>query len=131
MNLPNNTIIASGPVIIEDAKVLLNKEQKEGYVTPWMFPGGQVENLNETLEQACKREVAEEMNIDIKIIKPLRTLLVKRPDSEGYAILAHYLAERIGEIKLGEGVVEYGWHDINNLPDDCTPNVYEIIKDLK
>ena len=132
MNLPLDTIIASGPVIIEDGKVLLNKEQKKDYITPWMFPGGKVEDFNETLETACKKEAKEEVGIDIKIIRPLRTLIIKRPDAEDkYAILVHYLAERIGDIKLGEGVVEYGWHDINNLPDNCTPNVYEIIKDLK
>ena len=39
MELPIGTIIASGPVIIEDHKVLLNREQKPYGVTPWFFPG--------------------------------------------------------------------------------------------
>ena len=121
-------IIASGPVIIEDNKVLLNKEQKDYGITPWLFPGGRVENFDQSLEETCQREVKEKMGIEIKIIKPLRTLLAHINDKT--YILVHYLAERVGEIKSGADVVEWNWHDINNLPDDCAENVYEIINDF-
>ncbi|MBU0596652.1 NUDIX domain-containing protein [Patescibacteria group bacterium] len=129
MKLPENSIIASGPVIIEEGKVLLNKEQKEGYITPWMFVGGEVEEFDKSLEDACHREVKEEMGIDIEIIRPLEPIMIQ---NEGRVIvLIHYLANRIGEIIPGEGIVEWGWHDINNLPEDCTPNVYKIISKYK
>jgi ADP-ribose pyrophosphatase YjhB (NUDIX family) len=49
MKLPANSIIASGPVIIENNNVLLNREQKEDGVTPWMFPGGEVEDFDKSL----------------------------------------------------------------------------------
>ena len=54
------TIIAAGPVIIENEKVLLNKEQKDYGITRWLFPGGKKEN-NETPEETCTREVKEEI----------------------------------------------------------------------
>jgi ADP-ribose pyrophosphatase YjhB (NUDIX family) len=127
MKFPSNSTVASGPVIIENGKVLLNKEQKPSGVTPWMFPGGEVEDFDNSLETACEREVGEEMGIKIKIIKPLKPILLHKDGK--VIILIHYLAERIGEITLGKDTVEYGWHDINNLPKDCAPNVYEIIKD--
>lgn len=126
----NDLIIASGPVIIEDGKVLLNREQKESGVTPWLFPGGKVEDLDLSLEEACKRETKEEMGIEVNIIRPLETLLIKRPDANSHAVLVHYLATRRGEITKGEGIVEYGWFDINNLPTNCAPNVYAIISSL-
>ena len=126
-----NIIIVSGPVIIENNKVLLNREIKPSGETLFFFPGGRVNNLDENLEDACRREVKEEMGIDIEIIRPLRTLLKNRPDQKGKVVLAHYLAKRVGEIKPGSDIVEWGWHDINNLPANCAPNVYEIIKDLK
>ncbi len=126
----NDLIIASGPVIIEDDKVLLNREQKESGVTPWLFPGGKVEDLDSSLEDACKREVKEEMGIEVNIIRPLETLLIKRPDGNGHAVLVHYLATRRGEITKGEGIVEYGWFDINSLPTNCAPNVYTITSSL-
>ena len=127
MFLPPNSIIASGPVIIEDGKVLLNKEIKESGITPWFFPGGEVESFDINLEEACKREAREEVGIDVEIIKPLDTLLHKKSDGS-VVILVHYLANRIGEIKKGENIAEVGWHDINNLPGDCADNVKEIIK---
>lgn len=135
MYLPKNTIIASGPVIIEDGKVLLNREIKEnqGGIESefFMFPGGTAEDFSITLEEVCRRETKEEVGIDIEIIKPLRTLMIERPEKNGLAILVHYLAKRIGDITPGLETVEWGWYNIDNLPDNCAPNVYKIIEDIK
>lgn len=133
MELPKNSLVASGPVIIENNKVLLNREYDHDG-TPnenFMFPGGKVEDFTVSLEENCKREVKEEMGIDVEIIKQLKTTMVFLPEKEKVAILVHYLANRIGEIKPGPQNIEWGWFDIDNLPDNCTPNVYEIIKEYK
>jgi ADP-ribose pyrophosphatase YjhB (NUDIX family) len=132
MNISPPMIIAAGPVIIEDGKVLLNREKKDYGTSRWFFPGGKVEDLDASLEDACRREVQEEMGLAIEIIKPLRTLLHKKlqEDGEGHVILVHYLAKRIGEIAPGKEIAEWGWHDINNLPENCAPNVVEIIADI-
>jgi len=122
------TMIASGPVIIEDNKILLDKEQKSYGITNWLFPGGKKEG-NETPKETCIREVKEELDIEIEIIKQLST--IEREKDGTYWTLHHFLAKRIGEIKIGDGVVEYGWFDIDNLPDDCSPNVYKIIEEYK
>ncbi len=128
MKLPMNSIIASGPVIIENNKVLLNREQKADGITPWMFPGGEVEDFDKSLEDACRREVMEEMGVEIEIIKPLKPIMLNQ--NGRVIILIHYLAKRIGEIKPGEDITDWAWHDINNLPDNCAPNVYGIISSL-
>lgn len=128
MEIPENAIVAAGPVIIEDGKVLLNREQKKYGVTLWMFPGGMMEKFDNSPEDACIREAKEEMGIDLHILKPLRTItiLVDQP-----IILIHFLAERIGNIKPADNIVEWGWKDINNLPKNCADNVYQIIADYK
>lgn len=135
MFLPKNTIVAAGPVIIEDGKVLLNREIKHNQDNKeskfFMFPGGTVEDFEPDLEETAKKEAKEELGINIEIIKPLRTLLVSRADNDGTAILVHFLAKRIGEINPGPETVEWDWFDINNLPDNCADNVYEIIEDYK
>lgn len=132
MTLPEGTIIAAGPVIIEDGKVLLNREiKKDGESKYFMFPGGTVEDFGSPLEETAKREAKEELGIEIEIIKSLRTLLVMRPEKETGAILVHYLAKRIGEVSPGPETVEWGWYDIHDLPENCAPNVYEIISDIK
>ncbi|MDO8499307.1 MAG: NUDIX domain-containing protein [bacterium] len=132
MFLPAETIIASGPVIIENGQILLNREKKPHGSNLFMLPGGMVDNFSIPLEETCHREAKEELGIEIEIIRPLRTLIVKRPGVEDtLAILVHFLAKRIGEIKPGAGTIEWGWFDINNLPDNCADNIYEIVKDIK
>ena len=141
MILPPNSIIASSPVIIEDGKVLLDRERKDGKITDWFFPGGGVEDFDISLEEACRREVKEEMGIEIEIIRPLDTLLIKQKrvstpalplseEEERVIVLVHYLAKRIGEIKPGSDIAQWAWHDIKNLPNNCAKNVYDIIKTL-
>src|SRR3989338_1506287 len=109
MQLPQGSIIASGPVIIEDGKVLLNKEHKPSGVSPWMFPVGEVEDFDKSLEDACRREVGEEMGIDVEIIKPLRPIMLHKDGK--VILLIHYLAKRIGEVKPGKEIAKWGWHD--------------------
>lgn len=127
MELPAGSFIASGPVIIEDNKVLLNKERKDFGITPWMFPGGRVEDFSASLEDTCKREVKEEMGLEIEISKPLKPVMLYKDGA--VIILIHYLAKRKGEIAPGTDIEEWAWHDVNNLPIDCAPNVYIVIED--
>ncbi len=102
-------IIASGPVIIKNNQVLLVKHGDKGR---WKFPGGKVEfgsitDWQNALEQTAIREAREELGIDIEIIKPLKPMLVPRPDhSDEYAVLIHFLAKFNGEIKPGSDIDE-------------------------
>lgn len=62
-----NPKIVAGCLIIEDNKVLLCKrdiEPRKGY---WNLPAGFMEN-KETLQEAAKREVREEVNASVKLL---------------------------------------------------------------
>jgi len=121
-------IIASGPVIVENNKVLLNKH---GDTPFWKFCGGRVEDYNTDLIENAKREVKEEMGIDIKILKKEPFITFTRKESEDGEIdiiLVHFLAERIGEIQPGEDIREWKWLDINNLPKNLGPNIVPTLK---
>ena len=138
MNLENaKFIVASGPVIIENGKVLLNRHGKtESEKKYWKFVGGKVSNVDKidenTLENVCKREVKEEMGINIKIIKPLKPMMIKHPEKKGtMVILIHYLAKRSGKIKSGSEIEEYQWFNINKLPDNLAPNIKPVIDEYK
>jgi len=128
MKLPKGSFIASGPAIIENGKVLLNREQKPDGETPWMFPGGEVEDFDTSLEEACHREVKEEMGIDIEIIRPLRPTMLRKDGR--VIVLVHYLAKRLDgqEITPADNIVEWNWHDVHNLPKNCAPNVPDVIQ---
>jgi len=60
-------IIASA-LIEKDDKFLLVKEILEDGKEYWIVPGGKVE-FGETLVDAAKREIKEETNLDIEILK--------------------------------------------------------------
>ena len=125
-----NFIIASGPVIIENNKVLLNKHGDDGF---WKFVGGRVEDFDfedelNSLETACRREVKEEMGIEVEIIKPLKPMMIQKPDdSNTWVVLIHYLSKRIGEIQPGEEIIKWEWFDIDDLPEGCAPNIKPVI----
>ncbi len=129
MGLPQNTIFVSGPVIVENGKVLLIRAKKDMGVSAWQFPGGKKEKSDVDFEATCKREAKEELNIDLNIKELLKEITVN--DSDKKIILIHYLAERIGNILPGQEVLEWGWHDIDNLPQNSAPNIYEVIKEYK
>lgn len=133
-----NITIASGPVIIEEGKILVNRhgETKEAQ-SIWKFAGGRVSDndLTDTenvLENACIRKAKEEMGIEIEILAPLKPMLVQRPDAPGLsAVLIHYLAKRKGEINPSPKIVEWRWFNIDKLPKNCAPNIKPVIKSYK
>ncbi|MFA6426948.1 MAG: NUDIX domain-containing protein [Candidatus Magasanikbacteria bacterium] len=121
--------MAAGPVIIENGKILLDREMKDNAITPWFFPGGGAEERDLNPEETCKREAREELSIEIEIIRQLKTIKTVHKNKE--IILKHFLAKRTGEIKPGLDIADWGWFDINNLPENCAQNVLEIINDIK
>ena len=124
-------IIASGPVIVEDNKVLLNKHGDTNF---WKFCGGKVEDFKTDLIANASREAKEEMGIGIKILdqNPFISFARKKTDAgEIDIILVHFLAERIGEIKPGEDIREWGWHNLKKLPADLGPNIIPALKHFK
>ncbi len=67
-------VIAGTPVIItnSEGKILLGKRTKKAMLYPntWGLPGGLIE-YGEKVEDAAKREVKEELGVEIKIIKKI------------------------------------------------------------
>lgn len=121
--LLENVLIASGPVIIENDKVLLNKH---GEKKVWKFPGGDIYERSGTFEEWAKRRVKEEMGISCEIVKPLKPMIAWGEDKT--IILIHYLARKTtDEIKPAKFIDAWDWVDINNLPEDCAPNIKPVI----
>jgi mutator protein MutT len=53
-------------IIRREDKVLIAKRKKAFMGSPWEFPGGKVEK-NETLRECLKRELLEELGIEVEI----------------------------------------------------------------
>lgn len=120
-NEPTLITIASGPVIIKDGKVLVDKHGDEF----WKFPGGRVDS-NQSFEAVAKLRVKEELNLDVELVgEPYIVNFVREKDGlQEMVILIHYLGKIISGQPQPQGeVTEFAWLDINNLPADCAPNV--------
>jgi 8-oxo-dGTP pyrophosphatase MutT (NUDIX family) len=122
-------IIASGPVIVEDGKVLLNKHGEDNF---WKFCGGRVEEDDVNLKITAQREVKEEMGIDIEILDEAPYFFYTEKEKDGVVvsvILVHFLARYFGEILPGEDIREWKWIDINDLDkEDLAPNIKPTLK---
>lgn len=124
--LPQGSLVAAGPVIVEDGKVLLNKHGDDEF---WKFPGGRVENFDESLEAAAKREVKEEMGLEVELIRPLKPMMVKLDDGR-VVILIHYEAKRLNEVSPDKDIKEWGWHPVADLPEGLAPNIKPVLESL-
>jgi len=125
-------IVASGPVIVEDGKLLVNKDNKDDF---YKLPGGTVEQ-GDSLVDACHREVLEENNGKISIIRPLNPMIIyKNPqtDEEMTIVLIHYLAKLLNkdELKPMPPIKEVRWLDIEEIKQgkhNVAPNINFLIE---
>jgi 8-oxo-dGTP pyrophosphatase MutT (NUDIX family) len=116
-------IIASGPVIVEKKKVLVNKH---GDTPFWKFCGGRPQE-NENLIETAKRRAREELGIEIEITdrEPFIFHTQKEtPEGKIDVILVHYNAKRVGEIKPGVDIAEWKWLPLEDLEkENLGPNI--------
>jgi len=131
------TLIASGPVIIQQRdgvlKTLLTKHgDKPLSELKWKFCGGKI-ITGLSLEENAVREAQEEIGLKVKLIKPLKPMIVWNEIPETGTelpqaiVLIHYLAKIAGTPQAGKEILALEWFDINHLPEDCAPNIKPVI----
>lgn len=125
-------IVASGPVIIENGKLLVNRDDKDDF---YKFPGG-TSKEGESLEETCKRRVKEEINADVELVKPLHPMILwENPQTKQKMtiMLIHFLAKLKNPkgIKAIPPIKEVKWLDINEMKDGkhkIAPNIKFLIE---
>lgn len=111
--------------------MLLNQHGDNSF---WKFCGGRVGSWDKDLMENAKIKVKEEMGIDIEFLteKPFVTYAQTEKENELYdVILVHFLAKRIGEIKPGNEIRDWGWFNLDCLPDNLAPNIIPVLKHYK
>src|SRR5215471_8382185 len=91
---PDRPILGVGALIFRDGSILLVQRGNEPLKGYWSLPGGVVE-VGETLEEAIRREVREETQLDINIVQVLEVFERIMRDAEGrpeyHYVLIDYL----------------------------------------
>jgi len=105
-------IVVAG-VVIKDNKVLIiqRSENEESYPNLWELPSGKREPL-ESSESAIIREVKEETNLDVKVVRPLSVFEFsnEKPNEIRDTTQINFLVEYIdGEEKLSTEHQNLAW----------------------
>ena len=119
---------ALGIIVNNDNQILLLKRSpniEQWQPGKWALVGGGVEE-GETAEEACRREIKEETNLNIDQFKE-KFRIQRNPDSIEQIFIAKYDGEPI-DIKLNHEHISYGWY----LPEeimflDHVPNLMDYI----
>jgi len=110
-----NRRIAVDALIIRDTKILLVKRAVEPFKDFWALPGGGID-FDETAQEALQHEVLEETGLKLLSSKFIQIYTNPARDPKQVITLSYYV-ETEGEPKAGDDAKEFGWVDLNELPE--------------
>ena len=133
-------VVVTG-ILIKDGKYLIVKraDWEKAFPGKWTVPGGKLKVLDYVLgekdtkhhwynvfEEALKREVKEEVDLEIKNIGYVTSMVYIRPDRIP-CIIVSLFAEPVGEnIKLCNALTEHAWVDIEEAKNyDLIDGIYD------
>jgi heptosyltransferase-2 len=111
----SNRKVVNG-IIKRDEKILLIKRKNEKiHNGKWAFPGG-ILNLGENLIDTLKREIKEEVNLEIKPpFEKISSYSYSRPDGKITLGESYLITNFSGEISNNNEVFESGWFSLEDL----------------
>jgi 8-oxo-dGTP diphosphatase len=112
------------------AKLLLIKRKNEPYKDKWALPGGFVD-IDEELEDAVARELAEEAGLTDVPLQQLHTFGKCGRDPRGRQITIVYMGiatKGQNKIKAGDDASKARWFDIEKLPTDLAFDHDEVTR---
>jgi 8-oxo-dGTP diphosphatase len=112
------------------AKLLLVNRGNEPFKGKWCLPGGFVE-IDEELEDAVARELAEETGLVNVTLEQMRTYGNVGRDPRGRQITIVYMGiatEGLDKIRAGDDAAEVQWFDIDKPPKDMAFDHNEVVK---
>ncbi len=105
-------------VLISDGAVLVEKRRADDDADPGLvlLPGGHVE-VGESLNRALKREMREEIGINVEKITPIRVRYYTASNGERQRIHYLHIKDWKGKIRSNEAESVYWESDIAHLSD--------------
>jgi len=94
----------------------------------WALPGGFVD-YGESLEEAIKREVKEEINLEVETLKQFHTYSAPDRDPRFHTISTVFVVKAKGELKAGDDAKQVRVFPPDRLPEDIAFDHRKIIKD--
>jgi len=117
-------MIVTAAIIAKNGKILIAKRK----MGKWEFPGGRIE-AGENLEECLKRELKEELDVEVKKIKPF--MKVSHKYDFGYVELHVFIVKCDGEARAKEHE-EIRWIGMDDIDYyDFMDADKKVVKELK
>ncbi len=116
--------VSATAIIHKKDKYLITKRSSHEKAFPnmWTVPGGKISVEDYVklpkptpsawygaIEEALKREVKEEVNLQIKNVRYLIDMTLIRPDGVPVVVLSFYADYKSGKVKLDTDAVDFAW----------------------
>ena len=130
--------VGCGALIVNDKNQILlirrTGKSQGGMKNMWSRPGGAVD-FGEPIKDAIKREIKEELDIDIELFGPKFTEDdIRKEEVKKHWIAISYFAKIVGgELKNLEPEKhdKVEWFDLDNLPDNIVDYTKSHIEEFK
>jgi 8-oxo-dGTP diphosphatase len=120
--------MAVGGIILKDNKILLTLRRDEPDRYKWAIPGGKLE-LNETIEEGLKREIKEELSLDVEV-NDLAGISEIITENFHYIILDYICTPINGELKPGSDALKARYFDMKEPGDSVNESTMEFISKM-
>jgi len=137
--------IASTAIIIKNGKYLITRRSlaKKAFPGKWTVPGGGLEtddyiNTKPTtkagqwyfaLEKSLRREIKEEVNLDVKELNYLLDLTFVCPDGLPVLVLSYWTNYKSGKVKMDEDSIDFKWVTLKEAKKhDLIDGIWEEIE---
>tara|TARA_B100001059_G_C17399554_1_gene363081 strand:+ start:68 stop:508 length:441 start_codon:yes stop_codon:yes gene_type:complete len=107
-------------VIIDDNKVLCLKNERN----EWDFPGGKI-NFNEDVETSLKREVKEEVNLEISNINILKSINMRFNEVSVFVVVYSAHISCNSSVIISHEHSEYNFFSKKEIKDLNMPQEYK------
>lgn len=130
---PSQPIVGVGAIVLRDHDVLLVRRGKEPLKGVWSLPGGALE-LGENLEDGIRREVREEVGLEVEVGPIVEVFERITPDEKGairyHYVLIDYLCRPTGgTLVAADDADDARWFAVNELKNiDITEGTPPVIE---
>jgi 8-oxo-dGTP pyrophosphatase MutT (NUDIX family) len=145
-NLEKKHFVVATGIIVNDEKYLIVKraDWEKAFPNRWAVPGGKLEPTDyvtrkkdaselwyNIIEDLVKREVKEEVNLEIGSLDYLTSMTYIRPDNFPSIIISMFGDYIPGEIKLCHALTEFAWVTLDEAKEyDLIDGIYEELQML-
>ena len=136
--------ITATAIVVKDGKFLIAKRSpnEKAFPNRWTVPGGKLERTDysqrkpdagelwyNVLEDVVKREIMEEVGIEVKNIRYITSLAFIRPDQKPGVIVSFMANYKNGDIKLDSSLIQWEWVDIVQAKEfDLIEGIYDELQ---